>query len=307
MIEWTNQTGQRLISFITMKIACPNCSTKYSLKEQALGTSGRKMKCAKCAQVWHALPSDVILPIAPNAEQKLPELTEPVGLPISNEDEVQWEQDLADELEAEAQKLAQQQAGQDQPVSHYETKDEAKERRSFRVILKNVSNGSKSAIQALCNALIWLKHLNPKEQIAIATGLLMPLALVGVVYVARDNLVSKFPDLASLYESVGINVNLQGLAFEDIRTIRRPENGVAVLVVEGVIRNITDEAKNIPKLHFILSGRDREVYSWQDNSIDGQLSAGDRIEFRTVLASPPDVADQLHVRFFSSDQRMNRL
>lgn len=288
-----------------MKIACPNCSTKYSLKEQALGASGRKMKCAKCEHVWLALPPAEIA-----SEKSIEEMFSEAQVSVSeqvseNWDEAQWDEDLASDIDDDAADASA--VATIQPVSHYETAAEAKEKRSFKYAATRFLSIATSGISAVRDAFGWLKSLNLKEQIAVATGLLMPLALVGGIYVARDKLVYQFPDLASLYESVGINVNLQGLAFEDVRTIRRPENGVAVLVVEGAIRNVTNETKRIPQLHFILSGRNREVYSWQDKTISDQLSSGERVEFRTVLASPPDVADRLHVRFFNTNTRLNRL
>lgn len=286
-----------------MKIACPNCSTKYSLKEQALGASGRKMKCAKCEHVWLALPPEEASPEKPVEEMSTEAQARHSEDAFDSWDEDQWDQDLASDIEEDEASAA----ANVQSVSHYETADEAKEKRSLKYMANRFLTIAKSAINSIWHALLWLKSLNLKEQIAVATGLLMPLVLVGGVYAARDRLVYQFPDLASLYESVGINVNLQGLAFEDIRTIRRPENGVAVLVVEGAIRNITNQTMQIPKLHFILSGRDREVYSWQDKTVSERIPSGERVEFRTVLASPPDVADRLHVRFFNKNARLNRL
>jgi hypothetical protein len=120
-------------------------------------------------------------------------------------------------------------------------------------------------------------------------------------------MVRQFPDMASLYAIFGVDVNLYGLQFEDLRTVRRPEDGVAVLIVEGTVRNISENTRDIPRLHFILSGRNREVYAWQDDASLIPLNAGETVRFRTVLASPPDVADELHVRFLSNDPRLNRL
>ncbi|MEP0519018.1 MAG: zinc-ribbon domain-containing protein [Hyphomicrobiales bacterium] len=290
-----------------MKIACPNCSTKYSLKEQALGDSGRKMKCAKCEHVWLALPPQEAEPNVPAQETFTAAQVSDEDTVPDNWDEKQWDQDLAWEDAEDAKKVSAAQNASSEAASHYETADEAKEKRHLRHILNRAVAATKSATDSILRALLWLKGLNWKEQVAVVSGLLMPLVLVGGIYVSRDRLVSQFPDLASLYDAVGIHVNLQGLTFEDVRTVRRPENGVAVLVVEGAIRNITNETMQIPQLHFILSGRNREVYSWQDNTASDQLPSGERIEFRTVLASPPDVADQLHVRFFNKNSRLNNL
>jgi predicted Zn finger-like uncharacterized protein len=37
-----------------MIIACPSCSTRFSVKATAFPAEGRKVRCARCSHVWHA-------------------------------------------------------------------------------------------------------------------------------------------------------------------------------------------------------------------------------------------------------------
>jgi predicted Zn finger-like uncharacterized protein len=39
-----------------MLITCPNCEASYTVADTALGEKGRSVRCAKCKQVWHAVP-----------------------------------------------------------------------------------------------------------------------------------------------------------------------------------------------------------------------------------------------------------
>ena len=39
-----------------MLITCPACGTNFSIPDSALGTTGRKLKCAKCAHKWFQEP-----------------------------------------------------------------------------------------------------------------------------------------------------------------------------------------------------------------------------------------------------------
>ena len=43
-----------------MIITCPSCSTRYLVPEERIGEQGRRVRCAKCAQVWFQdpLPSE---------------------------------------------------------------------------------------------------------------------------------------------------------------------------------------------------------------------------------------------------------
>lgn len=49
-----------------MIVTCSACSTRYLVDPRALGATGRKVRCARCAQVWHqAPPADAPLPVDP--------------------------------------------------------------------------------------------------------------------------------------------------------------------------------------------------------------------------------------------------
>lgn len=39
-----------------MKIACPKCGTRFTVPDNALGTKGRRIRCARCAHMWHQDP-----------------------------------------------------------------------------------------------------------------------------------------------------------------------------------------------------------------------------------------------------------
>lgn len=51
-----------------MIITCPNCETKFEVPETALGSAGRKLKCAKCHHVWFQSPLPPAAPEAPAVE-----------------------------------------------------------------------------------------------------------------------------------------------------------------------------------------------------------------------------------------------
>lgn len=320
-----------------MKIACPNCDTKYALNADALGTHGRKMKCAKCTHVWVALPRDAEEAIAPvivsptlhsepdqtsdqvegfpkraqleTVGQNTDIISEVVSDQPKIRDEELWDEDLIEEQAAEAAQAAAD--GSQSSFGERSTKSRFGRFSVGKIKLQQVLASLKSIAiigwQKFVHAFKWAAGLSLAYQVAVLIALAMPLILVSGLFAGRQIIVRQFPDLASLYTMVGVDVNLYGLTFEGVRTVRRPENGVAVLVVEGHVRNITDTTRRVPRLHFILSGRNREVYTWQDDASPHPLQAGETVRFRTVVASPPDVADELHVRFYDNDPQLNRL
>ena len=49
-----------------MIIGCPSCRARFRVGPQALGRSGRNVRCAKCGHLWHQSPPDKPAePVAP--------------------------------------------------------------------------------------------------------------------------------------------------------------------------------------------------------------------------------------------------
>jgi predicted Zn finger-like uncharacterized protein len=44
-----------------MIVTCPNCSTRFVVKAEALGAKGRKVRCAKCEHAWFQEPDQEAL------------------------------------------------------------------------------------------------------------------------------------------------------------------------------------------------------------------------------------------------------
>jgi hypothetical protein len=128
--------------------------------------------------------------------------------------------------------------------------------------------------------------------------------LVGVVAFAaiglRASLVRVAPDLAGLYAAVGFPVNLRGLEFSEIKTMREMQDGIPVLVIDGEVMNVTRQPVEVPRLRLAVLGPDsRELYSWTALLPRSVLSEGERLSFRSRLASPPAEGTQVMVRFLT--------
>ncbi|NNC48505.1 MAG: hypothetical protein HKO13_08765 [Sphingomonas sp.] len=55
-----------------MMLTCPNCATRYVVKDGSIGPKGRKVRCASCAHSWHQDPDTSLLvqedPLPPPVE-----------------------------------------------------------------------------------------------------------------------------------------------------------------------------------------------------------------------------------------------
>lgn len=127
---------------------------------------------------------------------------------------------------------------------------------------------------------------------------LLALALPVAAVVFRASVVASLPSMAGFYAAVGLPVNLRGLVFEGVDTIRELEAGQPVLVVEGAIHNPTDRPRPLPSLRLSLRGDDQqEIYAWSVDPKATSVAPGASVRFRTKLAAPPDQARDVQIRF----------
>ena len=108
------------------------------------------------------------------------------------------------------------------------------------------------------------------------------------------------PQMASLYAAIGLPVNLRGLTFEDVDLSHASHDGVPLLSVEGRIVNV--RARQGRGAAAALCGARhrpaREIYCWTAQPPQAALEAGASLPFRSRLASPPEKAHSVAVRFF---------
>ena len=131
-------------------------------------------------------------------------------------------------------------------------------------------------------------------QTAIVALLFVDCLLVGW----RSDFVRILPQTASFYASIGLPVNLRGLAFDGVITAAEQHEGVPILVVEGNVINDAHKIVEVPRLKFIIRNAARqEIYSWTAVPSRNALPPGEAVAFRTRLASPPPDARDVLVRF----------
>jgi predicted Zn finger-like uncharacterized protein len=143
----------------------------------------------------------------------------------------------------------------------------------------------------------------PARSIAMpgAQSLTVMLAVILVGLLAwRTEVVAAMPQMASLYAIIGLPVNVRGLVFEDVKTVQEMHEGVQVLAVDGAIANATRGTLEMPRLRFaLLNSSGAEIYTWTALPSRSVLAGGDKLAFRSRLASPPPDGREITVRFYT--------
>jgi hypothetical protein len=125
-------------------------------------------------------------------------------------------------------------------------------------------------------------------------------ALVVALIVWRADVVHLLPQTASFYKMAGLEVNLRGLVFKDVKVTTETVEGKPVLVIEGVIVGESRKTVELPRLRFsVRDAQGAEIYAWNTVLEQTMLKPGDHASFKSRLASPPAEGKSIDVRFFN--------
>ena len=129
-------------------------------------------------------------------------------------------------------------------------------------------------------------------------------AVVVLGIVGREQIVAAWPPSAKLYEMARLPVSRPqpGLELMNVRSSRRLDGGVQVLIVQGEVINPSNEARPVPRVRVALRDKSqREIQHTVISPAKARLGAGEKTNFETRFERPPDAATGLIVRFEVGD------
>ncbi len=124
--------------------------------------------------------------------------------------------------------------------------------------------------------------------------------LVGGLWLGRGPIVTALPEAARFYDLFGIGAEApgQGLALQEVTSVRRTFDGQRRLIIEGVVANVSQNARPVPTLRASLhDAAGQELAAWYFSTDVKSLSPGERTTFSTLAQSPPDGATELTINF----------
>lgn len=265
-----------------MIITCPHCETKYQVTYEAIGSAGRKVQCAHCQQAWQQRPLDPE-PEPPTPEEK--QAFETIAEDGLDEAMAAEERVVAAEI---ARRLAQEQAAGGAPP---QASDAGKaEAAMLRKRQKDFTRRQSAMVADLPLARL-------RRSMRIASVLLLG-GLVTIGYFARVQVVERYPQMAGVYEAIGLGVNVVGLDFSDVTTLRTLRDGKEVLVVSAQIVGIKRDPVVVPSVVVtLLNAKGEGIYEWSVTPSVRDLMAGERSTFDTQLTMPPGEATRVRLSF----------
>jgi predicted Zn finger-like uncharacterized protein len=279
-----------------MQIVCPHCSTSYGIDPAKLGEAGRTVRCSRCKEAWLARPQDAVeffhqMPGMANASQREAE----------RDTAAEWEAMAREEDEAEdAPHVGSPSiAGDWQDSADWPT-----EARADQHDAEDAEPGRSPGLPR------WLaKFVTPKTArassrgkapVSLATACAVMGAMALAIVIWRAEMVRLLPQTAAFYKLAGLDVNLRGLRFRDVKVTTETVQGTPLLVIEGAIAGESSKPVELPRLRFsIRDAAGSEIYAWNAVLDQSVLKPGEKAMFKSRLASPPPGGRNIDVRFFN--------
>jgi predicted Zn finger-like uncharacterized protein len=291
----------------SMHIVCPHCTTSYAINPATLGAGGRTVRCSRCKETWLARPEDAI------------ELAEaaPAAMSSPPPGRAQSSQAAADDTAAEWEAMAREDEAQDTPVvdspsisAGWPAEGDGTPQGGGSdwpsAARRDAEDHEEIPVTTHRERLARLFRLPSLPRISFlpAVGLPTACAAMGALVLAlmiwRSDVVRLLPQTATFYKMVGLEVNLRGLAFKDVKVSNETVDGKPVLVIEGVIVGETKKPVELPRLRFsVRDAQGTEIYAWNAVLEQPVLKPGERTYFKSRLASPPPEGRNIDVRFFN--------
>ncbi len=190
------------------------------------------------------------------------------------------------------------------PVRRRKIRKKAKRRRpSTEIIvaekraLVSYSNSADTAWKAKIEGDYWPEPPRASRWPAVAAAV-AALFFLTAFFGGREAAVAALPDLAGLYAAVGLPVNLDRFAIEDVGAERTPAFGGEKLVVRATLRNVGSAPRTLPPLAAVLySNALVPAGTYGFDPPEKPVSPGDSVSLLMEIESAPAGAGEVTVRF----------
>lgn len=292
-----------------MLISCPNCATNFSVPDKALGATGRTLKCAKCGHKWHQdaprpeddfgldedsfpppPPPEPVMAAPPRMDHDFEPVTAPSDLgmaPVNQSAAPQSQMNAGQDYDADEM--------EEPPIPQFGPHLETGDRQSEI----DLDDEQPQPIPDVFSS-------RPSEK--KGTGALWFLVFLlllggagGAGYYYQDKVVEFWPPAHDIMADLGLRHEKPGAGLE-LRNAGTPErfvhNDTEVLIVRGIIANISDRERPVPTMRLVLLDKDKTVIQEKlAQPPASTLEPTGTVGFRIILERPDPNAVEVNVLF----------
>lgn len=300
-----------------MIVACPQCSSRFRVPEDALGAGGRAVRCGNCGHSWIQKPRQAILEVNhrfPRTEKRLKKDEPAAAMPAPARAAGRGLLDIAQEEMAPsfpappppAPRMApppppppaampEPESTPASPVAEAPSLEALAETVAEKIEPADDMPRRRGPRPAAAQA--------PKRSIAAAIGWILLLATVvglGLAIQMRADVVAAIPQTRAIYQAFRLDVPPPGagLAVTVQPPMRGSSAGTPTMEVSGKLRNVSSSSQPVPILRVSLIDEKGVPVADRDLTLDAkQLESGEETAFTVVFENPPAAAQNLVITF----------
>ena len=279
-----------------MHIVCPHCTTSYAVDPANFSAAGRRVRCARCQEVWLAVPQELASAMSGYDVEDVPPQDGFGGQDGGSGD---WQRSDVPHVESPSisSEWPQPPAAQQAVEADWTALAQQEAMTDARPAKPSRFGKLGSSLAPFLKSANWAKAL--PGVLTLPTACMALGAVVFALLAWRADVVRAMPQTAAFFKMIGMGVNLRGLAFEDLKISTETVNNKTVLLIEGAIIDVARRSVEIPRLRFIVrDANGADIYAWNAVLEQPVLNPGERAWFKTRLASPPAEGREIAVRFF---------
>lgn len=139
------------------------------------------------------------------------------------------------------------------------------------------------------------RHFAPSRPALVGAGAILACLALTSLVVARENVVRAVPRAAALYGTIGLPVNVVGLAFARVAPERLATRDV---IVRGALRNVAGRKVRVPRLAFeVRDAAGTTLVAWSETVPAKTLAVGRELGFASLPHRLPEASRTVLVRF----------
>lgn len=263
-------------------LTCPACKTRYQADPSSIG-NGRTVRCAKCHETWFVPP--IILPdrdgVDPDAlaladNEAAQQATTQAALDTSKSFGKQKSEPVK-APSAPQRSLDEQAETPTEPASSFSPPTDSGPTVGVDAMMRDLADERKLARRRRTIRIIW----------AIPAILVVVAAIIA--WFNRQEIVNRYPQMAELYQAVGIEVRAGGLEMDPPRAKNLIKDGTPVLRVESTIRNLTSKSLPVPLIELTVhDSAGQDLAQWYVETQPGVIEPRGSLSFTTDYDDPPE-------------------
>lgn len=287
-----------------MIITCPACTTHFRVDGARIRPSGTKVRCAQCGHVWVQRPAEEVVAapsassgVSRNADKRPSPRDRAGGEAAPSAGQKRRSAQPPEPAKPRVKAPATEPAARAEPDARRSERPRRAERADLRPIRAAIA-GTEPEIAPERRGL--------GARLGRAVGWLILLGGVGSLlyfgHINRLDVVRWWPRLAVVYEQLGYDINLVGIAIRNQTFARLVEDGRPILELRGELVNERDAVVTVPRLRAgVFDTADKEISNWTFAALTSRLGPHEVTNFVSRVPGPPGEARMVEIRLLPAE------